>query len=340
LTLTYALVKKRFGASGMIFWFVFGVLLCGSSLVMYVTYARPHATESSALFDLESWSSTFPPITEPWKLAGWFYHTHLGNMFAYPQGGQAPGSVATFVLFVVGLARLWRARHELAILLVGPFVLTFVAAAMQKYPYGGSARVAQYVAPAICLLAGLGLWTIFERLRQRQRQHRALIITAVVLAIIPIGGMIRVTLEPVKSEFVRARHDSTLSVVRRTSPNDKWIVFNATEQVPYAPWLGSWRGKGAKFFFDAQRWSPAPIEFAPPPDQISRKPGQRVWLLCYFADIEKVDFPREQWAAYLEEAKARLGGTPEHESFTIKRGRDQEGTMTTYESLEVYRFDP
>ena len=37
-----------------------------------------------------------------------------------------------------------------------PFALTFVAAAMHRYPYGLSARTSQYVAPIICLLAGLG----------------------------------------------------------------------------------------------------------------------------------------------------------------------------------------
>ncbi len=340
LVLTYALMKKRFDTTGLIGWFAYGVLLVGSSLAMYLLYAKPHAEASAGLFDLASWSRTFPPMREPWKLPIWFYHTHLGNMFAYTQGGRAPGSVATFVLFCIGLVRLWRTKRELAMLLVGPFVLTFVAAAMQKYPYGGSARVAQYLAPAICLLTGLGLWSVFERLRAPERRRRALTIAAIVLAVIPIGGMVRVTMDPVKSETVRARHDATLSVAKRTSPDDKWIIFNATEKVPYAPWLGDWRGKGGKFFFDAQRWSPAPIEFAPAPDRIVRESGQRVWLLCYFADIVKVDFPHAQWSAYLEAAKASLGGEPEYESFVIKRGRDREGGITTYESLEVYRFDP
>jgi len=340
LVLTYALIKKRFGTGGAIGWFVYGVLLCGSSAAMYFWYAKPHAEASSGLFDLASWSSTFPPITQPWKLPKWFYDTHLGNMFAYPQGGRAPGSAATFVLFCIGLVHLWRTKRELAMLLIGPFVLTFVAAAMQKYPYGGSARVAQYVAPAICLAAAQGLWCLFERFRAHNQRQRALTLSAIVLAAISIGGMVRVTLEPVKSETVQLRHDATLSVAKRTRPADKWIIFNAPEKVPYAPYLGDWRGKGAKFFFDAQRWSPAPIEFAPPPEEITRKPGQRVWLLCYFADIEKVNFPHEQWKAYLAAARKKLGGVPEHESFIIKRGRDGEGNMTTYESLEVYRFDP
>ena len=46
--------------------------------------------------------------------------------------------------------------EDLLLLLLTPFVLTFLAALAGKYPYGGSARIAQHLAPSLCLLAGTG----------------------------------------------------------------------------------------------------------------------------------------------------------------------------------------
>ena len=45
-----------------------------------------------------------------------------------------------------------------------PFALGLVAAFLGRYPYGGEARIMQYLAPSICLLAGLGAAALLARL--------------------------------------------------------------------------------------------------------------------------------------------------------------------------------
>jgi len=344
LVLTYALLTRRLGTTGAIGWLIFGVTLCCSAAAMYLLYARPHvqAVQDSALFhDPTSWSRTFPELTKPWTLPAWFYQEHLGTMFSYPHGGRAPRSAATFILFCIGIVWLWRRQRLLVLLMLSPFLVNFIAAAMHKYPYGGSQRVVQHLAPAVCLLAGAGLAAVLERFYSGAKLRSALTVASVFLAAICVGGIIRDIAKPQKSDRVRRRHEAVRGLVERTEPGDKWIVFNALERVPYAPFFGDWRGRGAIFLFNVQRWLQNDLEFATPPEALARRSGQTVWLVCVYADEEKeIDFPDEQWADYLSAAKARLGGEPEYDQLMIKRTFDGAGNPVVLESLEVYRFDP
>ena len=78
---------------------------------------------------------------------------------AFPAGDINGGSSLTLLLCILGVWQLWRTRHRVALLLLllGPALLHFVAAAMERYPYGAHPRFAMPQAPAICLLAGIGL---------------------------------------------------------------------------------------------------------------------------------------------------------------------------------------
>ena len=328
-------LRQGASARAWLGWAAFGLVLCANAFVMYRYYAKPHAEQSKAFFELASWADTFPPVKQPWKLPQWFVHVHLGNMFAYPQGGAAPGSVATFFLFCVGAWRLWRKDREFFILLIGPFLLTFIAAAMRGYPYGGSARVAQHVAPAICLLAGLGGSVLLRRFLRGRRLRVGLVACAIALTFIPIGSMVRSTVKPYKSLAVRKSQDAVRTIAEQTKPQDRWIVFNADRPVEWAPFLGDWRGVGGQFVFDTLRFAPEPIRpviWSPDPDSIEPHPGGRIWLLVYYAQRDKVAFDDDQLAAYVAKVAARLG-PPKEEVLPI------EEKASKYEALKVYRFE-
>jgi hypothetical protein len=332
--LTIGLVRNRFRSGYLLGWLVYGVVLCGSALWMHQTYAKPHAAQAARTFELESWSSTFPPVSEPWKLPIWFFVVHTGNLFAYPQGGAAPGSAATFALFVVGCLRLWRKNRPLLVLLIVPFLLTFVAAAMKAYPYGGSARVAQYLAPAICLLAGLGLSVVLRRFFNGVRLRRAWLITAIVLSIIPIGAIVEAAVKPYKHEKSLRRHLSVQWALEKTGPNDHWVIFNAIEKVPYAPWMGDWKGVGSEFLFNVMRFAPPGYQWSPPPETVELPPGGNVLVIAFFAARkDKVQFPVDLRDAYLAKIAERLGPY-QYESYNI---RNDPGAL---ERLELYRFGP
>ncbi len=105
----------------------------------------------------------FPPFN-PVQFVIWFWWTHTGNYFGYPIDLASPWSGIAFALLVVGAVVLLRRRQwRIACLLLAPFVLTFFAAVLRRYPYGDSPRVGQHLVAAICLLVGLGSAAIVER---------------------------------------------------------------------------------------------------------------------------------------------------------------------------------
>jgi 4-amino-4-deoxy-L-arabinose transferase-like glycosyltransferase len=133
------------------------------------------------------WAESFPPGSVL-KLARWVVEIHIGRMFGYPLEGDAPWCAGFFVLFVIGIVS-WisKKRWVLTGLLLIPFVLTLVAAALRRYPYGGSDRVAQHLAPAIVLMMGVGTAWLLERLGERRRR---VWIGCIFVALIAIGGVI------------------------------------------------------------------------------------------------------------------------------------------------------
>jgi 4-amino-4-deoxy-L-arabinose transferase-like glycosyltransferase len=177
------------------------------------------------------WKDAFPPAN-PLRLIWWLVLIHTGNMFEYPFGGANGASTGSFLVFVVGLLAWWRPRRwAQRCLILAPFALNFAAAAIRRYPYGQSARVAQALAPAIILLIGVGAATLIERLtsnpvkRLRSRQ-------AIFAGLLIFGALVAAdtVLHPYKSRddaearqvihdmFQRAAATDTIAVLM---PRDK-----------------------------------------------------------------------------------------------------------------------
>jgi hypothetical protein len=162
---------------------------------------------------------------------------HTGNLFAYPVGGQGGGSLATSLLCLAGLWKLSRTRQWRFLALCAlPFGLTFAAAALRLYPYGGSARVAQHLAPAICALAGIGAATLIARLAPSViSQRRAALMAFGGLTLIGIGGMSRDVIKPHKTESDARVRDIAAHVLTQAGHNDQIVVLNPTpESMPPA----------------------------------------------------------------------------------------------------------
>lgn len=332
LTLTALLVQRRFDRRIIVGWALFGVALCGSFAVMYVVYAKPHADAAARLLDTEMWSKAFPPMDAPWKLPAWLVAIHTGRMFAYPQGGNPPGSLFTAIMFFIGCAVMWRRQRLLLLLLAGPLPLALAAAMVKAYPYGTSARTMLYLAPAVCLLAGLGWFATMRRLLPGEQLRAGLLISAIVLAAFPIAGMIGDVREPYRSDSVLRSKQAVLDVVAQTDADDRWVIYNADRKVAHAPYLGDWWGVGGQFVFDALRFAPVPLDWSPPAEQVVRPPGD-LWLLVYYAQHPKADFPEPLLDDYLAVLAGRFG-PPVHERHVIKHD-ERKGK---FEALDVYRF--
>ncbi len=342
------------------------VVLGLSGGLMVLTYALPHAAAAPRLKQIEMWTQAFPPLHEPWNLPLWLLVIHTGNMLAYPLGGTTFGSAGTLALVIIGTVWVARRRAEEAWLLLGPLVPALAAAAARLYPYGGSARTMLYMAPAFCLLAGIGLWELLRRLPQRGPataasesapspapapetsvsaalrrlpQHgplAGLTLVAAAFLIIALVGAARDVREPYKSPAAYRSRQAVRTLARETAPTDRWVVFNADREVPYAPNLRDWGGVGGQFVFDVLRYAPVPLTWAPPPDELTVPPDGRLWVLLYRADNPKVAFPDELWTAYRATLTARLGPA-QRWFFNVKDETDRRG-RTKKESVEAYAF--
>ncbi len=110
------------------------------------------------------WQDGFPPAS-PLRFFVWLVQVTAGRMMAYPIGDANGGSALTLLLFLGGAFAFVRRRKWGVIgLCLLPFLLNFVAAALHRYPYGGCCRIAQHLAPGVCLLAGAGLGRLIDRL--------------------------------------------------------------------------------------------------------------------------------------------------------------------------------
>lgn len=186
--------------SGIVPWATMVVMLLASFGMLYVISAGAQA-ESELGYMQTYWSPAFPPLTEPWKLPVWLVVTHASDLLSYPAGSERGGSTLTFIMFTIGLVMLWRRKRWGYLgLLLAPFLLTLIAAGMQRYPYGGHVKFSQHLGPAICIFAGLGLAAWLSNLRNKpDRGRRAILIWLSLLSAFGVGSMVRDTLNPHKT---------------------------------------------------------------------------------------------------------------------------------------------
>lgn len=176
--------------------FVATSLASFAAVFFWIIPDQYQAFERSGTY-LEFWTRSMPSLDDPVGLIGWLVFAHTGRTFGYPVGADYGGSLLTFACFAFGAALLYRARARwaLAILLL-PFALMLGAALLGYYPYGGSGRISQNLAPAICLLAGLGLAWLLSLRRDGAARRRGLVWALALLALFGIVFGVRDLFRP------------------------------------------------------------------------------------------------------------------------------------------------
>ena len=148
---------------------------------------------------VDCWAGCFPPWQQPWQLPVWLAIVHTSEMFAYPVGAENGGSVLTSICFAVALwSAFRRPRREVAVTVAAWFGLSLIAAAWHRYPYGGHARLSQYLAPAICLLTGSGAALLLTKLRRVEWQIAAIRMLLFVCFVIGAATLVRDLVKPYK----------------------------------------------------------------------------------------------------------------------------------------------
>ncbi len=186
----------------------FGLLLTTTFFGLLFCYTgTPQSDELRRHYLMNYWADSFPPLSGPFAFVLWFLRMHSGNMLAYPLGGENGASSLTLICVVLGSLVIWKQRRTtLLLMLLLPFGLGLIAAALGRYPYGGEARIMQYLAPSICLLTGLGAAALLSRIGELERRRRVSYLTLMVLALIGLGQFSKAIVAPYHIESsARAR---------------------------------------------------------------------------------------------------------------------------------------
>jgi hypothetical protein len=259
------------------------------------------------------WAEWFPPA-QPLALLWWLLKAHTGNMMAYPIGGPNGASTATFLVCLAGIGRLgWSRRRPLLALLLVPFALTLAAAALHRYPYGGSARIVQYLAPAICLLAGTGVVAVLRQLRPAARRR----FIVAVFALLTAGGVAGIAhdlYKPYKTEGDEAVRRVLREVLASAGPEEQILVLHGEEDLwPTVEWY--LRQQPERVALDGQL------------DELRLARGGAVWVL---------DFGRDPGQRADLESCLRKSPRPltcdRHEKYALQCGRIK-ATIVRFELL-------
>ena len=309
--LTWDTIRRRSGW-GLVSLAVYAVAGAGSFAAMYFLYAKSMASHSSWYWTIPTWREAFPPLSRPWLLPWWFIKVHTGNMMAYPAGGRNFGSAGTFVLVVWGCVSLWRGkRRDLLVLLLCPALASLVAAAAGEYPYGTSARVSLHLAPAICLLAGVGLRAALCALVPRRLVPEGVRMASIVLAGIALTGLILDVAKPYKRWDHEVTRRAVPQLTSRISASDQVLLGVSKRKDEFLPWIEGTASATFRFYLCCL--SQAPIQWAVPPEKIKPIPG-RTWLVYYAVPrLPQEEDRAAAFHAYLEKVKLRLGEPRYHE---------------------------
>jgi 4-amino-4-deoxy-L-arabinose transferase-like glycosyltransferase len=222
LVVGWVLLRER--RRGRLPWLVFNLILVGSFLVLLAVNHSAVGEANQRAMEEVHWADTFPPLAHPVDLVVWLLRTHCGGMLGYPIGGPHWGSTFSAICCAAGVGVLaWRRQWLLLGILLSPLGLTFVAACLRRFPYGGHARMTIFMAPAFCMLISLGItaalaWAAGRRRRLAHAgaasaegrffaaETRPLAIALVLLTILGAAALARDLTHPYKSgTTLRAR---------------------------------------------------------------------------------------------------------------------------------------
>lgn len=180
----------------------YNVLLSATFALTLVLNSGPNA-DAIRRFMLEWWTNErgFPPLNLA-QLAKWLVDVHLGDNFAVPCGADNGGGTVTFICCAAASAVMYRrGQGPVLTIFLTTFGLSFLAAVFRRYPYGGHARVLQFLVPAVALMSGLGAATLLSRVSDLG--HRRRLAQGLVAALALFGGVMccRNILHPYKDIY-------------------------------------------------------------------------------------------------------------------------------------------
>jgi len=314
-------------------WLAYNASVLGAFLAVQAAAHSNLSPEGAATMQAY-WKDAFPPLESLGSLVRWLLAAQTGPMLSHPIGGDHGGSIVTALLCLAGVTALARRRQGdlLAVLLV-PWGLNLLAAALHRYPYGGHVRLAMHLAPSVCLLAGVGLGAVLARLGGASRANRTAVAALVVLAGIGAATMVRDVARPARSENdLRARAFAQWFWVAKAFDGE--LVCARTDlHLPFTHTL-LLEGDEAIYYCNQRIYSPRHARGqAPQWERISaRWPLRCAWFRVPWLPCDETEL--ERWLGQMQK-RFRLAS---RQSYPVpvfnKRG------LESHNTVEVFEFVP
>jgi hypothetical protein len=320
---------------GWLPWLAFSIVMVLSFTALFAVSAV-HQSQRSLEAMRECWQGGFPPLADPGRLVAWLLDAHTGEMLAYPVGGRRGGSALTFLLCAAGLAVLLRRRHFLAAFLgLAPLALSFVAAALGRYPYGQMTKFQIYMAPAFCLLAGIGIAAALAPRGGRAASRTGLLAVLAVLAAVGLGAIARDFWSQAKSPNVMRARDFARWFWFTAQCEGEVVCLKTDLGLDFAPATYNY-GFSALYLCNQRVYSPRHARGDPPRwDRISAD-----WpLRCVEYHGKHQPYDHEAAARWLASMQERYD-LVSRERFAFTDARHLGGPTREHDYVEVYRFVP
>ncbi len=317
-------------------WVALNLALGLSFAGLFAVSARHQSQRSLAVMQ-QCWKNGFPPLDSPGKLLVWLLDAHTSDMLAYPAGGHHGGSSLTLLVCLAGLGILVRRRQgALALLLLGPLAWSFVAAAMHRYPYGQMAKFQIYMAPAICLLAGIGIAGLFRLGYGRRAIPR--VPAAVVLGVLgffAVGSIVRDFVQQAKSPTVMRARDFARWFWFTAEFEGEAVCLKTDLGLDFSPATYNY-GLSCLYLCNQKIYSPRHARGEPPRwDRISAQ-----WpLRCVEYRGARQPYDHQAAAAWLQSMQ-KTYRLVSRERFPFVHVKRLGQSPTEFDYVEVYRFVP
>jgi len=264
-----------------------------SGILLYFLVIKPNEQSISNEKLMEDWTflDAFPPIDRPWLLPWWFISVHTGKMLSYPWGGKHFGSILSFALCLSGIWTLVTKRNWWLLgLLVSPFIMGILFAALHIYPYGRHIRIMLYLAPFVTLLMGIGIEGFFAWYKLKKPQHADLMILALAIAffVTPIGMAIKETMQSY-NEFTHGNIGQLLgNVNHKTTDNDLIACYNTLD-----PHTGS--GPEIQFELYMMRKIDHQIHDSGLLPLDKQQPGSKIFAISFHYNLDPEAHQIQEW---------------------------------------------
>jgi hypothetical protein len=169
------------------------------SAVVAIVVGRDSMTPATDAFMQDFWRGGFFPLPLD-SLADlrWFWDRTL-SVFTDPSLLRYGWPVLFFIVALAGVVALWRERRDVALILLGPLAVAFLAAVAQQYPFQG--RLMFYLVPGLLLALAAGAEWIR---RAGGRVHPALGATLMIALLVPPAAALVEAPPPYEVEPLRA----------------------------------------------------------------------------------------------------------------------------------------